>query len=75
MYKYIPLSTHIRIKRLKWAGRIINLEDHRYPKWILGGSFGGKRLVGRSGSRWENSVQKDAVALLHLRNWKSAALN
>jgi hypothetical protein len=75
MYKYIPLSSYIRIKRLKWAGHAINLEDHRIPRWILGGSFGCNRLAGRSRSRWENSVQKDALALLHVRNWKSAALN
>jgi len=75
MYKYIPLSTYIRIKRLKWTGYVVNMEDHGIPKWILGGSFRGKKLVGRSRSRWENSVQKDALALLHVRTWKSAALN
>jgi len=36
-----------------------------------GRSFGGKRLVGRPRSRWEDNVQKDALDVLHTRNWKS----
>jgi len=45
------------------------------PKEILGGSFEGKRLIGRARSRWEDSAQKNALVLLHARNWKLAAHN
>jgi len=39
---------------------------------VLGGSFGGKRPVGRPHSRWEDNVQKDAVSLLHILNYRMA---
>jgi hypothetical protein len=42
IYKDIPLSAYIGIKRIKWAGHLIRMEDYRIPKKILGGSFGGK---------------------------------
>lgn len=43
-----------------------------HSKDILGGSFRAKRLVRRLHSRWEGSVQKDALDLFHTQNWKSA---
>jgi hypothetical protein len=42
---------------------------------ILVESFGGIRPVGRPSSRWEEDVQKDAVSLLHIQNWKPVAQN
>jgi hypothetical protein len=69
----MPLSTYIQIKRLKWAGYVIRLEDYHIPKKNSGGSVIGKRPVGRPRNRWEDNVLKNAVSLLHIRNWKSAA--
>jgi hypothetical protein len=73
MYKDIPLSTYSLMKGLKSAGHIIWLEDYLVPKKISEGSFGGKRPVGRPCNRWEDNVQKDAVPMLHIQNWKSTA--
>jgi hypothetical protein len=72
---YIPLSTYVRINRLKCAGQVIKMEVYRSSKEILRGSFGGKRPVGRPRSRWEDKVPKDAVSLLHIRNRKSVVPN
>jgi hypothetical protein len=73
MYKDIPFSTYIWIKRLIWAGQFIGTEDYRIPKKILVGSFRGIRPVGRPSSRWEENVQKEAVSLFHIQNWKPVA--
>jgi len=48
------------------------MENYHNTK-ILGGSFKGKRPVGRHCSRWEGNMQKDAVSVLHIRNWKFVA--
>jgi len=44
-----------------------------HPKKILGRGCGRKRLVGTPRSTWEGKAQKDALFLLHIRNWKSVA--
>ena len=43
------------------------MEYYHNRKKILGRSFGGKGPVERPRNRWENSVQKDAVSLLHTK--------
>jgi hypothetical protein len=55
---------YIQIERLKWVGHIVRIEDHCIPKRVLRGRVKGKRLVGRPHSRWEDSVQEDALILL-----------
>jgi len=57
------------------VGRVMRTEDYFIPKKNLGGSFSRKRPVGRPWSRWEENVQKDAVFLLHMQNWKLVAQN
>jgi hypothetical protein len=49
------------------------LGDYHITKKILGGSFRGKRPIGRHHSVWEHSVQMDAVSLLRIQNWKLVA--
>jgi hypothetical protein len=65
LYKDIRLSTYIRIKRLKWAGYIIRMEDYSIPKKNLGVSVRGRRPVGRLHNRWEDNIQKDAAYMPH----------
>jgi hypothetical protein len=72
---YIPISTYVRINKLKCAGQVTKMEVYSPSKEILRRSFGEKRPVGRSRSRWEYKVQKDAVSLLHIRNRKPVVLN
>jgi hypothetical protein len=54
---------------------LLRCKDGRisHPKKILGGSCGEKRPIGISRSRWGDKAQKDALFLLHIRNWKSVA--
>jgi len=43
------------------------MEDYHIRKKISGRSFGGKRPVERPLSRWEDSVQLDALSLFHTK--------
>jgi hypothetical protein len=60
------------LELLEWTGYVIRMEDYRNMK-SLGGCFKGKRPVGRQCSRWKDSLQKGAVSLLHIQNWKLVA--
>lgn len=73
LYGELPLSHVIRIKRLKWAGHLIRMEEHRVPKKVFSGDFGGGRPVGRPRNRWEDGVCQDALQILKIRNWRVAA--
>jgi hypothetical protein len=42
------------------------------PK-LIGGCFGGRKSVGKPGSRWQDTGGRDALELLQIRNWKAAA--
>jgi hypothetical protein len=63
------------LELLKWSGHVIRMEHYHNTTKILGRSFRGKRPLGRQCSRWEDNMQKDAVSLLHIRNWKLVAQN
>lgn len=73
LYDDIALSTLIRLKRLKWAGHIVRMEEERIPRKVLDGHFGGKRMVGRPRIQWEEMVRVDAKNLLGIRNWRTMA--
>jgi hypothetical protein len=47
--------------RVGWVGVIVRMEEKRIPKKVLNGKFHNKRPVGRPRTRWEDSVQRDAL--------------
>jgi hypothetical protein len=49
------------------------MEQLPVPKKVLGNCFGGGRPVGRQRNRWEDVIQRDAVNLLRILNWKAVA--
>jgi hypothetical protein len=65
----------IKIKRLEWAGHIIRMEEERIPKKILNGKFHTTRPVGRPRTRWADVIQRDALQLLGIREWRRTAEN
>jgi hypothetical protein len=73
IYQAPSISTHIRLMRLRWAGHVQRMPDLRIPKRILTGHPGGKRRVGRPRIRWEDDVNKDAVQILNVNGWRTAA--
>jgi hypothetical protein len=73
MYKDVPLSVYISLKKLMWAGHVVRMEQHRIPKKVLRSCFGGGRPVRRPRNRWEDAIQRDAASLLRIWNWRAAA--
>ena len=65
----------IKIRRLKWAGHIIRMEEERILKKVLNGNFHTTRPVGRPRTRWVDVVQRDALQLLGTRGWRRRAAN
>ncbi|KAJ4446711.1 hypothetical protein ANN_13408 [Periplaneta americana] len=49
----------IKIRRLKWLGHIIRMDNNRIPKILLDVKPNGKRRVGRPKLRWLDDVQDD----------------
>jgi hypothetical protein len=64
-----------KIRRLEWAGHIIEMKEERIPKKVLNGNFHTTRPVGRPRNRRAYVVQKDALQLLGIRGWRRRAAN
>jgi hypothetical protein len=62
----------IKIRRLKWVGYIIRMEEERIPKKVLNGNFHSTRPVRRPRTRWADVVQ---LQLLGIRGWRRRAAN
>ena len=65
----------MKIRRLRWAGYIIRMEEERIPKKVLNGNFYTTRPMGRPRTRWAGVVQRDALQLLGIRGWRRKAEN
>jgi hypothetical protein len=63
------------IRRFGWAGHIIRMDEERIPKKGLNGNFHTTRPVGRPRTRWADVVQRDALRLLGIRDWRRRAEN
>ena len=63
----------IKIRRLEWTGHIIRMEEERIPIKVLNGNFHTTRPMGRPRTRWADVVQRDALQLLGIREWRRAA--
>jgi hypothetical protein len=51
LYKEPNIVEDIEIRRLKWAGHIIRVEEERFSKKVLNGNFHTTRPVGRPRTR------------------------
>jgi len=54
---------------------MIRMEEERISKKVLNGNFHTTRPVGRPRTRWANVVQRDALQLLRIREWRRRAAN
>jgi len=75
LYKELNIVEDIKIRSLEWAGHIMRMEEERIPKKVLNGNFRTTRPVGRSRTRWVDVVQRDALQLLGIREWRRRAAN
>jgi len=49
----------IKIRRLRWVGHIIRMEDERIPKKVLDGKLNNTRPVGKPRTRWDDDDDDD----------------
>jgi hypothetical protein len=73
-YKESDIVTYIKIKRQRWAGQVIRLEEKSPARRVLVAIVEGRRQRGRRKLRWEDGVMDDARKLGE-RNWRNAARN
>ena len=72
LYKESDIVTYIKINRLRWAGRVIRLEEQSPARRVLVAVVEGRRQRGRPKLRWEDGLSDDARKLGE-RNWRNAA--
>ena len=53
----------MKINRLRWAGRVIGLEEQSPARRVLVAVVEGRRQRGRPKIRWEDGVMEDARKL------------
>lgn len=75
LYKSDDIVTHIKLRRLEWAGHVYRMEEYRIPKKILEGTIYGRRPVGRPKGRWLDAVTTDSRNLLGTAAWRRIALD
>ena len=62
--RLLPITSHIRSQRLRWAGHVARMQDDdSMVKMIVRGTPEGRRPVGRPRMRWEDNVKNDLVLL------------
>lgn len=72
LYKEPPLSTHIKLRRLQWAGHVQRMPEHRVAKKAFSELPGGKRGAGRPRARWEDGVARSTQEMGR-KNWRRAS--
>jgi hypothetical protein len=72
LYKDDDIKTHMRVKRLQWAGRVVRIFDIRIPKRNLEASEG--EVPPETDKNWsEDEVRKNSGRWLNMRKWRAAA--
>ncbi|PSN56375.1 hypothetical protein C0J52_13974 [Blattella germanica] len=71
-YKSTNMITHIKLRRLEWAGHVYRMEEHRTPRRIMEGRLYGVRSIGRPKDRWTDAVTADSKELLGTVAWRRA---
>jgi len=52
LYKDLNIVCSVKIRRLRWTGHIIRMEDEQIPIKVLNGKFHNTRPVGKPRTRW-----------------------
>jgi transcription termination factor 2 len=73
-YKSQDIVTVIKIRRLKWLGHVIRMNETRSVKKIFERKLEGRRGKGRPRLRWINDVEGD-LRKLGMKQWRTNALD
>ena len=74
----LPLITSIiRTQRLRWAGHVVRMGEHRIARGVMLGRPEGRRPVGRPRMRWEDNVERDMeqLGVETPNHWQDIALD
>jgi hypothetical protein len=74
LYKESHIVSYMKINHLRWAGHVIQLEEHNPARRVLVAVVEGRRQRGRPKLRWEDGVKEDARKMGE-RNLRNAARN
>jgi len=74
LYKESDIVIYIKINRLKWAGRVICMEEQSATRRVLIAVVEERRERGRPKLKWEDGVTEDARKLGE-RSWRNAVRN
>ncbi|KAI4463710.1 hypothetical protein MML48_4g00012645 [Holotrichia oblita] len=69
-FKEPPILQFVKLQRLRWAGHVVRIEEHRMERRVLEANVTGTRQVGRPRKWWQDEVAADAKRLMQSRNWK-----
>jgi hypothetical protein len=67
LYKDLNIVDDIKIRRLKWAGHIMRMEEEIFPKTVLKGKFYNTSSVGKPRRRSADVVQRDPLQIIGIR--------
>ena len=74
MYRSPNIVRVIKSRRLRWAGDVARMEEHRSAFKILTGTSAGKRPLGRPRRRWEDNIRMDIKEIgIYTMNWVDLA--
>jgi hypothetical protein len=71
-YRSADIVTSIKVRRLKWAGHVVRMDDERMMKRVFLGNPGGRRKPGRPRLRWLDCVE-DYLKTSGVRGWRKRA--
>ena len=59
LYSSLNIFRVIKSRRMSWTGHVARIGKRRFVYGVLVGKHEGKRPLGRSGHRWEDSIKTD----------------
>jgi hypothetical protein len=63
LYSSASIIRMIKTRRMRWAGRVVRMEEKRNAYRILVGNPEGKRPLGRPKRRWVGSIKMDRTEI------------
>jgi hypothetical protein len=70
LYRSPNIVRVIKNRKLRWAGHVVRMEKGRSAFKILTSKLKGKRILGRSKSRWEGNVRMNLKEIsINTWNW------
>jgi hypothetical protein len=73
IFRSTDVITHIKLRRLGWAGHVHRMQSSRIKKKLMEGRILGGRPVGRPHRRWIDAVCRHEREQLGVKRWRREA--